>query len=125
MSQRIAKNCGRLLNLLLALLQQIPVYQLECRPDREAVQLLHDTIMKEEVAGDTLLVPVGETALHFNGILALEPVGALIWKGLSAGKDRDQILCNILDQFEIDAQTAGNDLDEFLQQLRSENLLTD
>ena len=38
-----------LLSLLLALVQQIPVYRLECRPDREAVQLLHDTITKEEI----------------------------------------------------------------------------
>lgn len=76
-----------------------------------------------EVAGDTILVPVGETALQFNGILALEPVGALIWKGLSAGKDRSAILCDILDQFEIDAHTAAKDLDEFLEQLQAENLL--
>ena len=76
-----------------------------------------------EVAGDAILVPVGETALQFNGILALEPVGALIWKDLSAGKDRNAILCDILEQFEVDPQTATNDLDEFLEQLRSENLL--
>lgn len=39
----------QLLSLLLDLVQQIPVYCLECRPDREAVQLLHDTITKEEI----------------------------------------------------------------------------
>ena len=39
----------RLLSLLLVLVQQVPVYHLECRPDREAVQLLHDTITKEEI----------------------------------------------------------------------------
>lgn len=76
-----------------------------------------------EIAGDTILIPVGETALQFNGILALEPVGALIWKGLSAGKDRSSILCDILDQFDVDPKTAANDLDEFLTQLRTENLL--
>lgn len=76
-----------------------------------------------EVAGDTILVPVGETALQFNGILALEPVGALIWKGLSAGKDRSAILSDILEQFEVDPRTAAQDLDEFIEQLRSENLL--
>ena len=76
-----------------------------------------------EVVGDAILVPVGETALQFNGILALEPVGALIWKGLSAGKDRSAILCDILEQFEVDPRTAAQDLDEFLEQLRSENLL--
>lgn len=37
------------LSLLLSLVRQIPVYCLECRPDREAVQLLHDTITKEEI----------------------------------------------------------------------------
>lgn len=76
-----------------------------------------------EVAGDAILVPVGETALQFNGILALEPVGALIWKDLSAGKDRSAILSDILEQFEVDPRTAAQDLDEFLDQLRSENLL--
>ena len=76
-----------------------------------------------EVAGDTILVPVGNTALQFNGILALDPVGALIWKGLSGSKDRSAILRDILDQFEIDAHNAANDLDEFLEQLQAENLL--
>lgn len=39
----------QMLSLLLALVQQVPIYHLECRPDRESVQLLHDTITKEEI----------------------------------------------------------------------------
>lgn len=39
----------QVLSLLLAVVQQVPVYQLECRPDREAVELLYDTITKEEI----------------------------------------------------------------------------
>ena len=76
-----------------------------------------------EVAGDTILVPVGNTALRFNGIIALEPVGALIWKGLEAGKDRDCILTEILEKFDVDEKTASNDLDEFLDQLMSEKFV--
>lgn len=34
-------------DLLVQLVQQIPVYHLRCRPDEGAVQLLHDTITKE------------------------------------------------------------------------------
>lgn len=78
-----------------------------------------------EIAGDAILIPVGETALQFNGILALDPVGALIWKKLSEGKAPEGILRDILERFEIDSQTAARDLDEFLEQLRAENLLTD
>lgn len=31
------------------LISQIPIYCLECRPDREAVQLLHDTLFGEDI----------------------------------------------------------------------------
>ena len=86
------------------------------------MKIVGDYVFRE-VAGDTILVPVGSTALQFNGILALEPVGALIWKGITAGKNREEILCDILEQFEIDAETAENDLNEFLIQLQTENLL--
>ena len=39
----------QMLSLLFSLVQQIPIYHLECRPDRGAVHLLHDTITKEEI----------------------------------------------------------------------------
>lgn len=76
-----------------------------------------------EVAGDTILVPVGSTALRFNGIITLEAVGTLIWKGLVAGKSREEILTEILDTFEVEEKEASQDLDEFLQQLRDNDFL--
>lgn len=76
-----------------------------------------------EVAGETILVPVGSTARKFNGIITLEPVGTLIWKGLEAGKDRDTILEDILEHFEVERQEAADDLDAFLQQLRDQQFL--
>ena len=36
------------LDLTAQLLGEIPVYCLECRPDSEAVQLLHNTLFNEE-----------------------------------------------------------------------------
>lgn len=40
---------GRGMDLLTDLLARVPVYHLSCRPDREAVLLLRDTLMKENV----------------------------------------------------------------------------
>ena len=76
-----------------------------------------------DVAGETILVPVGSTALRFNGIITLEPVGALIWKGLEADKGRDEILAQILSEFEAEPQVASDDLDAFLAQLRDNGFL--
>lgn len=86
------------------------------------MKLTSEFILRE-VAGETILVPVGSTALKFNGIITLEPVGALIWKGLEAGKDRETILEEILDNFEVERQLASDDLDAFLQQLRDNQFL--
>lgn len=38
----------QLIGVLTALIQSVPIYQLECRPDKEAVQLLRDTLTKED-----------------------------------------------------------------------------
>ena len=42
----------RLAGLLSALIVGVPIYQLECRADREAVALLHDAILKENEYGN-------------------------------------------------------------------------
>lgn len=76
-----------------------------------------------EIAGDTILVPVGQTALKFNGIITLEPVGATIWKGLEAGMDFEGILAKILDTFEVEREQAETDLKEFLAQLEKQGFL--
>lgn len=76
-----------------------------------------------EVADEAILIPVGNTALQFNGIISLGPVGALIWEGLTAGKTREQLLGDILENFEIDDATAQKDLDAFLDQLAGEKFI--
>ncbi len=76
-----------------------------------------------EIAGEHLLVPVGETALELNGMVILNPVGAEIWSGLEAGWDENAILSDLLEHFEVSAETAKQDMDEFLQDLKSAGLL--
>lgn len=76
-----------------------------------------------EIAGDVILVPVGQTALKMNGMITLDPVAALIWKALEQGSERDEILQQILDCFEVSKETASKDLDEFFVQLEQAGLI--
>lgn len=78
-----------------------------------------------EMAGDTVLVPVGQTALRFNGIVILQPVAAVIWQGLGEGLDREQLLERILERFEVEREEADRDLEHFLQQLRAADFVED
>ncbi len=76
-----------------------------------------------EIAGDTMLVPVGQTALKMNGMIILDASAALIWKALEEEKSREEILEQIVNRFDVTEETAGKDLDEFLDQMKEADLL--
>lgn len=76
-----------------------------------------------EIADDTILVPVGETALRMNAMITLDPVAALIWRALEQGKTGNDIVVQILNRFEVTEETARKDLNEFLEQMRAADLL--
>lgn len=74
--------------------------------------------VEREIAGDFLLIPVGDTSLTANGIIMLNELGRFIWEQLPKAEAREDILKSILAEFDVDEQTAGADLDEFLGRLR-------
>lgn len=76
-----------------------------------------------EIAGDTILVPVGQTALQMNGMITLDPVAALIWNALEENRSGEEILGQILQRFDVTEETAKKDLDEFLSQMKAADLL--
>ena len=78
-----------------------------------------------EVAGEMIVIPVGKTALNFNGMICLNAVSTEIWRGLQEEKMEEDILDNILQEFEVSREEAKADLDVFLHQLRENNLLED
>lgn len=78
-----------------------------------------------EVAGEVIVIPVGKTALDFNGMICINAVSEEIWKGLQEGKTKEEILERILEEFEVSPEQAAVDLDGFLLQLRENNLLED
>ena len=52
----------------------------------------------------------------------LDPVGAMIWSGLEAGKSPSAICDDILAEFDIDLETAKRDLAAFLLHLEENQL---
>ena len=76
-----------------------------------------------DIAGDIVIVPVGETALSYNGMITTNPTGAAIWKALESECDRETLIQTLLDRFDIDYKTAAADTDEFLNKLRALEML--
>ena len=76
-----------------------------------------------DIAGDIVIVPVGETALSYNGMITTTVTGAALWKALETGGSREDLIQVLLDRFEVECETASADTDEFLAKLRSLDLI--
>lgn len=76
-----------------------------------------------EIAGDTLLVPTGKTALDLNGMLTLNELGAEIWRLLPQVDDAEEIVTHILQDYDAEAAQVRADVDEFLGKLKELDIL--
>ncbi|MDO5388949.1 MAG: PqqD family protein [Clostridia bacterium] len=78
-----------------------------------------------EVAGSNIVVPVGEGAMDFSGVITLNEVGAFIWKILETGAEKEEIVEKMLSEYDVDKTTAENDVEEYIRELRGADLIAD
>ena len=80
-------------------------------------------LIKREIAGDVILVPVGKTVLENNGLFILNEVSADIWDMLNQGKDVNQIVKTLAETYDADPETIRLDTEEFLANLEKMGIL--
>lgn len=85
---------------------------------------INGSFVMREVVGEYLLIPVGDSALKLNGMVTLDEVAALIWKGIEAGKEKEEILQQILEEYDVDEETARTDMDDFLKRFSETGIIT-
>ena len=61
-----------------------------------------DYILRE-VAGSHLVVPIGMAVADFNGVITLNETGALLWKALESGADKQSLADAMMAEYEVDA----------------------
>ena len=70
-------------------------------------------------AGDEMILLDLESGEYFT----LNAVGAVIWKGFEANADFPALVAAVVEQFEVDEETANVDIAEYLDALTSEGLV--
>lgn len=86
---------------------------------------LNGTFILREVAGEILAIPVGDTALRLNGMVILNPVSKVIWECLERDTNREEILREVTERFEVSEAVAKEDIDSFLCELNTQKLITE
>jgi len=84
---------------------------------------LKEDFMLREVAGQWLVVPLGESVINVNGIITLSESGAILWKELESGDaDEDKLADALMQEYEIDHGTALESVREFLDDLKEKGI---
>ncbi len=84
---------------------------------------LKDGYILREVAGNYIVVAVGDEALDFNGLITTNETGAFLWEKLSENISEQELVEALLSEYEVDEKTAIEDISGFLNKLRNAELL--
>lgn len=79
--------------------------------------------MLREAAGETVVVPFGAEALNFQGIISLNETGAFLWRQLEQGCEVDTLVKALLNEYEIDVDTANDDVKDFVEKVKKAGVL--
>lgn len=75
-----------------------------------------DFILRE-IAGDYVIIPTGNMVLTFNGLISVNEVGASLWKMLQEDVTIEDLVAGVLEEYNVDEETAREDIQEFLDEL--------
>lgn len=75
------------------------------------------------LAGNFIVVAVGDAALDFSGVITLNETGAFLWKILTGGATEEELIGALKGEYEIDDETAIADISAFIKKLSDAELL--
>lgn len=79
--------------------------------------------MLRQVAGNYIVIGIGEEAVDFNGMVTINETGAFLWKILENGADKEDLLEALMKEYDVDEESAKKDITNFLQKLYNGKLL--
>lgn len=125
------------------LIDKTPVYRVFCGPDGDSARKIYDILfhhpekIREEkeqmkvkdgfvlrnVVDEYIVMPTGDNIAKFEGAVVLNEVSAFVFEKLQHPMSKEDLLQAILDEFDVDEETAKNDLDALVEKLSDMGLI--
>ena len=78
-----------------------------------------------EIANTWVVLPIGQTAVNFNGMLSLNESGKMIWQQLEKGASEQQLVEALMQEYEVSAEKAKHDVVVFIENIRKIGCIED
>lgn len=79
---------------------------------------LKKQLVKRNIAGDVILVPVGDSSLTLKGLMTLNETAEFIWDRLAAAADAGELAAALCSEYEVGPAEAMTDVEALLAQLK-------
>lgn len=73
--------------------------------------------MLRNIAGNNLIIGVGEAAGVLNGVVTLNETGVFLWNLLVKGCEIEELILALMDEYEVSEQVATADVNSFVNKL--------
>lgn len=75
-------------------------------------------LIKRNIAGDIILVPVGDASLEIKGLITLNETGEFLWDALEKAENEGALAAMFAAEYDVDMATTEADTKVFLQKLK-------
>lgn len=75
-------------------------------------------LIKRSIAGDIILVPVGDASLEIKGLITLNETGEFLWDALEKAENEGALAAMLAAEYDVDMATTEADTKVFLQKLK-------
>ena len=82
-----------------------------------------DAVVRRDVAGETFLVPIRGHVADLQELFIVNEVGAWLWDRLDGRRRVDDLVADVVSEFEVSEQQAKKDVSLFLRQLTDAGLI--
>lgn len=79
--------------------------------------------IERNIMDEYILVPSGEAALSFAGLLTTTESGNFLFNLLKEDISKEQLVLRLTEEYNVDKVQAAEDVEEFIKHLRELNLL--
>lgn len=85
---------------------------------------IKETFVLRQLADTWVVLPLADKTLNFNGMITLNESGVLLWNALEKGADTAALVQLLTSEYDVSAEQARSDVDEFIQKLQEAGCLT-
>ena len=86
------------------------------------MKIKEDFVLRK-VADSYVVVPVNKLTLDFNGIITLNETGAVLYENMQKGTSREELIENLLAEYDVSREKAEADVDKFIQKAKDADVL--